>query len=54
MTVHGDPRQDRLIRLRQFQPDEWDRDKSDQRRLLAGGFLTGLVCLVALIRWLFF
>lgn len=52
MTVHGDPRQDRLIRRRQSQPDEWDHDKSDQRRLLAGGLLTGLVCLVALIRWL--
>lgn len=52
MTVHGDPRQDRLIRLRQFQPDEWDHDRSDRNRLLAGALLTGLVCLVALIRWL--
>ena len=40
------------MRRLHFQPDEWDRDKSDQRRLLAGGLLTGLVCLVALIRWL--
>ena len=50
----GTRREDRQARRQQMQPylDGWDHDKSDQRRLWAGAVLTGLVCLVALIRWL--
>ena len=34
MTVHGDRRQDRQARIQQCQPDDWDRDRTDEQVLL--------------------
>lgn len=50
----GTRREDRQARRQQIQPhlNDWDHDKSDRNRLLAGAVGTGLVCLGALIRWL--
>ena len=52
MTVRGDRRQDRQARRRQQHLDEWDRDRSDQRRLGVAAIVTGAILLAGLIRWL--
>ena len=54
MTARGSRRQDRQARRRQIQPylDEWDRDRSDQRRLVVAAVVTGVIFFVGLIRWL--